>query len=627
MTDKIDLNINNIINQNNRHNNKSDNNRISYPKDLIEKINRITDPNSHKLKPKEKKIICLELIEEYPIYIDPRFIFGSLLFDEQNFIQSSEVFKDIIDMEFTNIPSKKLQFESVRNLATCYHNLGKYREAIFYYRKYFSASEPFYKNNPNIIDEDHGIKDMRTALALTECYIVIEKFKMAIDILMSLTKNKDNPMNYKLYCQLGTAHLKIGNIDDAYKYYKKSLDYNNKYFLSHCGFGDIYLAQNNIDKAEIHFREAYKLNENNYHSITSLERMGKLSKDDDVIINLENKINNILDLDKKNRTIVNYTTLIEGGNALYNIYEKEEIYEKAFDYLTIFNEANFDYLNSSRNNIDLEEIFNEFDETIKLYQAKFFQDNKLCNNKSKKPIFIIGLPRSGTTLTEQIISSHSQVSGAGEVPFFAEIVNQIFEQEKSLEKKSIILKEMSSEKKLEFAQLYENKLDNHLLNINTPRITDKNVANYFNIGLINNLFPEAKIIHISRNPMDNCFSIFRTSFAGHYYQWSCHYENVIRYYVLYSKLMNYWNKVLPGRIYNFSYEKLLNNPDTEIKKLIKFCDLPFEEQVLQFNMSNRPVLTASSLSVRDQINKKSLERWKHYTNHLNQYESNLMSKI
>tara|TARA_Y100000768_G_C23494008_1_gene458382 strand:+ start:102 stop:377 length:276 start_codon:yes stop_codon:yes gene_type:complete len=91
--------------------------------------------------------------------------------------------------------------------------------------------------------------------------------------------------------------------------------------------------------------------------------------------------------------------------------------------------------------------------------------------------------------------------------------------------------------------------------------------------------------------------------------------------------MGYWKKVLPDRIYNLSYEKLLNNTDEEIKKLIKFCDLPFEEQVLQFNLSNRPVLTASSLSVRDQINKKSLERWKHYANHLNQYESHLMSKI
>ena len=283
------------------------------------------------------------------------------------------------------------------------------------------------------------------------------------------------------------------------------------------------------------------------------------------------------------------------GKALHDIGE----YDNAFNAYIRANEAR------------RKELIYDKDDTNKVIEGvKRALDTKWINSvtkfgdKSTKPIFILGMNRSGTTLIEQILSSHSKVVGGGEIPFinkfcFRRIAN---------------LKTWENFDPTHFAKKYLEQLDQ--FDEHSPHVTDKMPANFYWLGLIKAVFPNAKIIHVTRDPMDTCLSNYRNYFSsfgnGHAYDQI----ELADFYHQYRQLMHHWYSAFPKEIFQCDYDQLIANQENVSRTLIDFCNLSWEPKVLDFHKNERTVKTASVTQVRNKIYTSSVSGWKKYEKHL-----------
>ncbi|MDA9798054.1 sulfotransferase [Luminiphilus sp.] len=221
------------------------------------------------------------------------------------------------------------------------------------------------------------------------------------------------------------------------------------------------------------------------------------------------------------------------------------------------------------------------------------------------PIFIVGMPRSGTTLVEQIISSHSQVTGAGELSFADQFGAAIANG----------LSEANDESLLNFRGKYLNKLQN--VSNGNLIVTDKMPQNFRYIGLLAAAFPEAKIVHVKRNSAAVCWANYKQYFRSKNIGYCYAIDDVLSYYKLYENLMEFWAKRLSKRIYNLDYELLTVNQESETRQLIEYLGLDWDENCLSPQNNTRSVATASTLQVRQKVYQGSSEQWKKYEPFLN----------
>jgi len=243
--------------------------------------------------------------------------------------------------------------------------------------------------------------------------------------------------------------------------------------------------------------------------------------------------------------------------------------------------------------------------------AAFFADRRHWGDPDPSPIFIIGLPRSGSTLIEQILASHSAVEGTQELPHIQQTVAALRgrEPDPSQPRYPRVLTELSAESVRELAARY---LDNtRPFRTDKPFFIDKMPNNFRHIGLIRLLLPNAKIIDARREPMACCFSNFKQLFARGQ-EFTYRLEDIARYYRTYLDLMQHWNRVLPGGILRVHYEDLVHDLDGNVRRLLEFCGLRFEERCLNFHTTTRSVRTASSEQVRQPLYREGLEQWKHF---------------
>jgi hypothetical protein len=221
------------------------------------------------------------------------------------------------------------------------------------------------------------------------------------------------------------------------------------------------------------------------------------------------------------------------------------------------------------------------------------------------------MPRSGSSLVEQILASHAQVFGAGELKLLPSLCAQ--GAQRRGQHFPDYFQDLSAPEWQELGREYLDALRQKAPD--AARITDKMPQNFRFVGVISIILPQAKLIHCRRNPLDNCWSIYKNLFAdGHPYAYDL--QELGRFYRFYCALMQHWNAVLPGRIYDLSYEQLIANPQTEIKALLEFCDLPFDQRCVDFHRHERAVNTMSAAQVKRPINKDSIERWSAYKEHL-----------
>ena len=223
------------------------------------------------------------------------------------------------------------------------------------------------------------------------------------------------------------------------------------------------------------------------------------------------------------------------------------------------------------------------------------------------PIFILGMPRSGTTLVEQIVSSHSQVHGAGELSFLERFGGRL----------SLGAREINSDNLIKVRTAYLTELKK--VSENTPFLTDKMPHNFLYVGLILKALPEAKIIHVKRDPAATCWSNFKHYFTSEGLGYSYDLEDTSSYYKMYQALMEFWDTIYGDRIYHLGYERLTVEQEIETKKLIEHLELPWEDACLSPQKNRRNVRTASRQQVREEVYIGSSQAWRRYEQFLNDY--------
>ena len=281
-------------------------------------------------------------------------------------------------------------------------------------------------------------------------------------------------------------------------------------------------------------------------------------------------------------------------------FEDCKNFEESFKYIQLGN--NLKFKNSNYNiKFDTDKI-----EKIQKIFDKIDFDYLSNTDEKLKPIFIIGMPRSGTSLVEQIISSHHKVQGLGELNFFNNVANKEF-----LEKNIFNHHDLNMENVKFVTKKFNSILKN--FNIETEKFTDKTLLNFYWVGLIKLCYPNAKIIHCTRNPKDNLLSIYKNLF-DHEGGWCYNEENLVQYYKIYNKIINYWKTKIPNFISDIKYEDLINEPKLHIKNLLKYCDLEWDDNCLEFYKNKNSIKTLSVKQARNQIYKSSVDSFKNYKN-------------
>jgi tetratricopeptide (TPR) repeat protein len=294
--------------------------------------------------------------------------------------------------------------------------------------------------------------------------------------------------------------------------------------------------------------------------------------------------------------------------AAAKICDDTQRYDDAFKYYDAANKL-------AEGKYDRAELERQYADMKKTYTRKFFAERSNFGIDSERPVFIVGMPRSGTTLLETIIGSHAQAFPAGELETVKRLEREmstlVFKDE-GVQKNPRQLTYVGSEV---LAERYLEAIDHKARSDAAIRVTDKMPHNFQAVGFIAMLFPKARIIHSKRNAMDTCLSCWMQNFNDSH-SYSRNLADAGHHYRQYQDLMAHWHEVLPGRILDVEYEDLVGNQEETSRKIIDHVGLPWDEAVLQFHKLERTVLTASVWQVRQPIYKQSAGRWKNYEAHI-----------
>ena len=463
---------------------------------------------------------------------------------------------------------------------------------------------------------------------LGSAYQNIESFDLAKNIFIK--GNKLDPTNVAIMNNLANVYKNIGELELSENLFNKIIKRNPNYINAYINWGNLKRDNNDFESAIDLYSKALKINDKIpvvlYSLALAYQGLGKF----ELAINfakktllIDNKftqadmlISQSQKYDIKNshyqemQLKIQNTKLddIQKTNLLFALSKAEEdmnLIKESFTNLSLANSTWRRFLNY---NIDTDIKF--FKEIKSAFNKINFSENNNDNLNNKKLIFILGMPRSGTSLVEQIITSHSDVFGAGELPQLSRII-----------KNNLIVNDLLSEENLiklikneSFADQLRFEYYNYLKRFNAREffITDKAPLNFRWIGIIKILFPNSKIIHCTRNSKDNCLSIFKNFFEGGLH-FGYDQKELGTYYNIYLELMNFWQQKLPGFIYEAKYEKIIDSPETEIKKIIKFCNLSWEESCLEFHKNTAPIKTMSTAQARRPIYKSSLNSFEKFS--------------
>jgi tetratricopeptide (TPR) repeat protein len=409
-----------------------------------------------------------------------------------------------------------------------------------------------------------------------------------------------NPNEY--ICKLNHAlALSInGKIEEGIKILEKLKEENKTDDLFN-QLALMYEVSGNIEKSNQYLLESYKLNQNNYAMLVKLMDNDVLTEKE-LNYSLEEKFND-------NR----FDSLVEKSNlarCLYISFNKKKDYELAGKYLVESNKLRDEVLEYeiSKDEYFVNKIIEEFD-------AKKINIKSLETNNEITPIFIVGMPRSGTTLTEQILASHSKVHGGGELDYVRNSLEIDGVYDLSKQQADQVIKKLISLDDEQWRKIGNKYLDNlKRINPNNKHyITDKMPHNFMMCGIIHKMLPHAKIIYCYRDPMDNCFSLYRNTFAKSGHGYSYDQDKLAFHYNLHIKLMKHWKNVLGEKILLLNNETLIDDQKGVTSKLLDHCGLEWEDDCLEFYKTERDVRTISLRQVRNPLNKNSLGVWKKYT--------------
>lgn len=491
--------------------------------------------------------------------------------------------------------------------------LNQYEEALSTYKQALKIKPDYvevYNNIGNLLKTLGNINEAMSAyqLAIKLKPDYVEVYNSIGILFKDIGKIKEASSSYDIAIQINSTYpityynkanllSSTGSIREAQELYHKAIELNPNYKDAYTNLGNLLTSIGKFEEAIIAYREVLRIDPNFAISYNHISELKTFTKDDLDIVNMEkvlSKSNNISDQ-------------MQLSFALSKAYDDIDMKEKSFSYLKEGNN-----LRKKMTNYNINDEISEFTIIKKLFNKNI--NFTTPNRYQKKPIFILGMPRSGTTLIEQIISSHSSVYGAGE-----------------LEKMGQIVKSYLIEEQLTLSEDITNEISSsYMAYINTlkfkePIFTDKMPHNFKYIGFILSAFPNAKIINLNRDPMAICWSMYKKLFPSISLSYSSSFEDLNIFYKQYLEIMNFYRKAFPNKIYDLNYEKLTENQEEEIKKLLEYCELEFEENCLTFYDSKRTVKTASNQQVRKKIYTGSSKAWEKYKKELEPLEKLLNS--
>ena len=511
------------------------------------------------------------LYKQTPNDIDLVQILGLTLINTQNFSEAENYFKKLLKL---------------KKSAEAYYTLGNIQKKIKKYDNAISSFENALKLNPKFSEafnnlgntkklihkRDEAISHYKKAISLKE-----DNIPALINLSIILKENNNykelisvyekilnlDSKNIKTIYNLGTAHLFLGNSIKSRKCFEKVIELDNLNIPS--------------------FR--------NYVSITSINKTDKIFKQFEKIdLSKLDHINKILILDALSKCYFDLNKV----DLAFNCLERSNLLKKEQSKFSMHDEEN---------------LF----QRIKLLFSKINNDELRHDNKIERtPIFIVGMPRSGTSLIEQILSTHSKIYGAGELNYFQQIVI----------KAGLKIPNNNHNYFEDIRKSYYEKINKIS---KSTFIIDKLPSNFRWVGFIIKSFPEAKIIHIKRNPMAVCWSNYKTFFIDQGLDFNLTQRDVAKYYSMYSNLMNFWNNKFKNNIFTVNYEIFVSNFEQNTKKILTYLDLQWEDQLLEYAKTSRPVTTASHHQVREKIKKDTSDQWKKYTNYLGTMRETLTS--
>ena len=409
-----------------------------------------------------------------------------------------------------------------------------------------------------------------------------------------------DPQDAETYNNLGVMLQDLGRLNEAEVSLRQAITLKPDYAIAHSNLGGILQGLGRLEEAEANYRKAITLKPDYAVAHRHLTAIKKFDAQDEQYSKMQE-----LYLDKniseEQRCHINF--------GLAKACEDLGDLEKAFQYYREGNVLRKKLLNYNINQ-DIE-LFKQIKFTYPRIEQNSLAHEKL--SKNLMPIFIVGMPRSGTTLVEQIVSSHSKVTGAGELSFASKFGRALARG----------LSDPNTDALLEFREKYLIKLKN--LSNGNMIVTDKMPHNFLFIGLLAATFPEAKIVHVKRNPAAVCWSNYKQYFVPKSFGYCYAIDDVISYHKLYENLMVFWTNTLSKRIYNLDYELLTVNQESETRKLIEYLGLDWNEKFLSPQNNMRSVATASNLQIRKKVYKGSSQQWKKYQPFLNGALDGLLS--
>jgi tetratricopeptide (TPR) repeat protein len=389
----------------------------------------------------------------------------------------------------------------------------------------------------------------------------------------------------------------IGMVDEALHHFERAVELAPENARIHNSMRGAMKQYGRTDDAEHYLRRALALDNTlcqAYYNLSMVKASSLIYYD---LVVMEH-------LYASPRTLVTDRVLL--GYAIANFHEKRKNYDQFFECLL---RASALKRKTIKFNLDVE--VQGFAGMKKIFDGQLHLP-VTAESDDFSPIFIVGMPRSGTSLTEQILASHPQVYGAGERHYLGDLWKEALgEAQKASGPEG---QKIEADRMLEIGQAYVEKI--RKMAPGARYITDKMPENFVNLGLIRALWPNAPVIHTRRNPLDTCVSIFSKQFSNEGHRYSYDLAELGGRYVRYLDIMDHWRKAFPGQFYEIQYESLIDDTETEIRKLLAYCQLDFHADCLNFHENDRVVQTASSQQVKQPIYRSSVDAWRRYEKYL-----------
>ncbi|CAM4242684.1 tetratricopeptide repeat-containing sulfotransferase family protein [Pseudoalteromonas byunsanensis] len=440
------------------------------------------------------------------------------------------------------------------------------------------------------------------SIHLAKCYALDGQLNVAKKIALSI--NIDDLASALNADTLGVTFSHIGLHDNALQCYQKALELNtsNPQFFYNYGVCCKFLGL--FKEAESAFEQAITLNPTYHQAHFALSDLMKVNAQNNHISRLNTVFNQVGHPDAK----------LHLGHARAKEHQDLGQYDLAFKALeqgksSKLQQTRFDDASSQKLFALIQHLSEEPKQSTKLGAT------------TNEPIFVLGMPRSGTTLVERILSSHSDVTSAGELQDFGIATKRLSQTSTPQVLDEDTLKAAYT---CDFKQLGQNYLDaTRVVTGQSQHFVDKLPFNFFYVDLIRKALPNAKIICLLRNPLDTCIGNYRQLFTinNPYYRYSLDLMDTAKFYARFYKLMQHWQALHGEHFKLLEYEQLVTEPEAQISSLLSYCQLPWQSQCVDFHLNNAPVSTASKVQVREPLNAKSIGRWKNFEPFLNEVKA------